>query len=182
MLSPSLFLPYVLVALVVTAVAARRAKTPRRKRWITIGLLAFFCVFAFIDDIFGGIQHKWLCQKEAGFFVYKSANLPKELFEPSGGPRFITNHGPDIKMLEPYVRYDRRKIDGYSRFFLKIDKVVSRVSDAQTGQLLGEHVGFWAWPSAFVPTPSHVSASRCFDGTDEIARWNEWDRQVLGVK
>jgi len=174
MLSPTLFLPYLLLALVVTAVAARRANTPSRKRWITIGLLAFFFAFAHIDDILGGIQHKWLCNKEAGFFVYKTAKLPRELYDASGKPRFMTDRGPDKKMLEPYLVFDWKIDRDYRRTFLKIDKSVNRVSDRHSGQVIGESITFLAWPAEFIPAISHISADRCVEGPEEEEQWRSW--------
>jgi len=179
MLSPTLFLPYLLLALVVTAVAARRANTPSRKRWITIGLLAFFFAFAHIDDILGGIQHKWLCNKEAGFFVYKTAKLPGELYDASGKPRFMTDRGPDKKMLEPFLIFDRQTNRDYKRTFLKIDKRIYQIRNRQTGEVIGESVAFFAWPSEFIPAFSHVSASGCFDDADELRQWNKWEVELF---
>lgn len=181
MLSSSLFLPYLLIALVVTAVAARRARTPARRRWFTVGLLVFFWAFAHIDDLLGGIQHKWLCHKEAGFFVYKTAKLPPEMFDAAGKPRFMTDRGPDKKMLGPYVRYEWAATDGYSQRFLKIDKVSFRVTDSRTEQLLGEHITFSAWPSSFIPTFRHVGSAGCVEGEEEVSLWNAWDKAILGV-
>lgn len=182
MLSPTLFLPYLLLALVVTAVAARRANTPSRKRWITIGLLAFFFAFAHIDDILGGIQHKWLCNKEAGFFVYKTAKLPRELYDASGKPRFMTDRGPDKKMLEPYLVFDWKIDRDYRRTFLKIDKSVNRITNRHTGEIIGESITFLAWPSEFIPAFSHVSASGCFDDFDAMRQWNKWEGELFRLQ
>ena len=174
MLSPTLFLPYVLIALVVTAVAARRASTRVRKRWITIGLLAFFWAFAHIDDILGGIEHKWLCHKEAGFWVYKPVKLPPELYDAKGKPRFMTERGPDEKMLSPHLQFYTRMIPAYRHTFLKIDKRVYAAIDTRNGETLAENITFSAWPSEFIPTISHISADGCFAGTDEVELWHRW--------
>jgi hypothetical protein len=181
MLSPSLFLPYLLIALVVTAVAARRARTPSRKRWITIGLLAFFIAFAHIDDILGGIEHRWLCHKEAGFFVYKTAKLPPELYDANGKPRFMTNLEPNKKMLEPFLRFQKSDITQFSRLPLIIDKYHVRVIDARNGDLLGENIDFARWPSTFLPTISHEGATGCFAGQDEVKMWHDWYKELLSL-
>ena len=182
MLSPTLFLPYLLIALVVTAVAARRARTPSRKRWITVGLLGFFFAFAYIDDILGGIQHKWLCHKEAGFFVYKAAKLPPEMYDAAGKPKFMTEQGPDKKMLEPFLIFDRQITRDYRRTFLKIDKRIYRITNRQTSEVIGESITFSAWPSEFIPAFSHVSASGCFDDTDAMRQWNKWEAELFRLQ
>jgi hypothetical protein len=182
MLSPTLFLPYLLIALVVTAVAARRARTPSRKRWITVGLLAFFIVFAYIDDILGGIQHKWLCHKEAGFFVYKPAKLPPEMYDASGKPKFITGQGPNEEVLKPYLKFEWTNNREYRQLFLKIDKRFYRVINQQTGEVLAEHVTFSAWPSEFIPTFSHQSATGCFDSSESLSKWTKWEAALFEPK
>jgi len=182
MLSPSLFLPYLLIALVVTAVAARRARTPSRKRWVTIGLLAFFIAFAYIDDILGGIEHRWLCHKEAGFWVYKQAKLPPELYDAAGKPKFMTDRGPDEKMLAPYIRYEWRTVSEYSKTFLKIDQVSYHVVDLRNGEVIAKNTTFHAWPSDFIPAFSHVAAVACFVGNEQATLWRRWDLQVYGLQ
>lgn len=181
MLPPNFFLPYLLLALVVTVVAARRARTPSRKRWITIGLLVFFWAFAHIDDILGGIEHKWLCNKEAGFWVYKPAKLPPELYDAAGKPRFMTNLEPNKKLLEPYMRFQKQDLAQFSKLPLIIDKYHVRVIDAKTGELLGENIDFARWPSTFLPTISHESATGCFAGQDELKMWHDWYKQLLNL-
>ena len=182
MLPPNFFLPYLLLALVVTAVAARRARTPSRRRWVTIGLLAFFVAFAHIDDILGGIEHRWLCHKEAGFWVYKQAKLPAELYDAGGKPKFMTAQGLDKKLLEPYLVFDWKVDRDYRRTFLKIDKSVHRISNRQTSEVIGESITFLAWPSEFVPTFSHISADGCFDDTDAMRQWNKWEAELFRLK
>ena len=182
MLSPSLFLPYLLFALVVTAVAARRAKTPQRKRWITVGLLGFFCVFAFVDDILGGIQHRWLCHKEAGFFVYSRADLPQEFYDASGNPTFYKADGIDKDRLKGYLNFDWQVIRNYRSSFQNIDKRIFKIIDKHTDKVIAENISFFAWPSEFVPTISHISANDCFDSTDELARWSSWEAEIFRSK
>lgn len=182
MLSSSLFLPYLLIALVVTAVAARRARTPARRRWFTVGLLVFFWAFAHIDDLLGGIQHKWLCHKEAGFFVYKTAKLPPELYDAAGKPKFMTEQGPDKKMLEPYIVFDSQVVREYRHLFLKIDKHIHRIFGRETSDLFAENVTFSAKPSAFIPTISHIGANRCSEITDEVNQWRKWEADVFNLR
>ena len=182
MLSPTLFLPYLLIALVVTAVAARRAGSRSRKAWVTIGLLAFFFAFAHIDDILGGIEHRWLCHKEAGFWVYKQAKLPPELYDAAGKPKFMTDHGPNKKLLEPYLKFEWTNNREYGWLFLKIDKRLYRVINRQTGEVLAENVTFSAWPSEFIPTFSHVSATGCFDSSETLSQWTKWEAALFEPK
>ena len=182
MLSSSLFLPYLLIALVVTAVAARRARTPARRRWLTVGLLVFFWAFAHIDDLLGGIQHKWLCHKEAGFFVYKTAKLPPEMFDAAGKPRFMTDRGPDENMLARYVEFRSQIVRNYGSIFLKIDKHIVRVVALQPEEILGEYISFSAWPSEFIPTFAHVGANGCRTASEEQKDWHEWEATLLGVR
>jgi len=182
MLSPTLFLPYLLLALVVTAVAARRAKTPARKRWITIGLLAFFFAFAHVDDILGGIQHKWLCREEAGFFVYKSVKLPPELYDANGKPRFMTDRGPNKQMLAPYLDFRTKVIRDHANLFLKIDKHIFQVVSRDPETILGEIVSFSAWPSEFIPSFSHVGAYGCLNTPEELRLWHEWESRLFALK
>ena len=182
MLSPTLFLPYVLLAVVVTVVAAWCARTPKRRWWTAAGLLVFFVAFAHIDDIVGGIQHKWLCNEEAGFWVYKPVKLPKELYDAAGKPRFMTSHGPDKKMLAPYLLFERRIDRNYRQAFLKIDKRVYRVASRQTGEIIGENITFFAWPSAFLPAISHVSARGCSDDVESLGQWTKWEATLFRLQ
>ena len=182
MLSPNLFLPYVVFAVIVTAVAAWRAHTPRRRWWTTAGLLVFFFAFAHSDDILGAVEHKWLCHEEAGFWVYKPARLPKELYDAAGKPKFMTDRGPDKKLLAPYLIFDRQISRNYKRTFLKIDKRIYRVRNRQTGEIVGESITFFAWPSEFIPTISHISASGCFDDAEKLIKWNKWERELFRLQ
>ena len=182
MLSPDLFLPYVVFAVIVTAVAAWRARTPRR-RWATAaGLLVFFFAFAHFDDILGAVEHKWLCHEEAGFWVYKPARLPKELYDAAGKPKFMTDRGPDTKILAPYIRYEWKTVSAYSNKFLKIDKVTYQVVDLRNREIIAKNTTFQAWPSEFIPALSHVAAKSCFDRSDRSALWRRWHREILGLK
>ena len=181
MLSPNLFLPYLLIALVVTAVAARRARTPSRKRWITVGLLGFFFAFAYIDDILGGIQHKWLCHKEAGFFVYKTAKLPPEMYDAAGKPKFMTDQVINENALAPYLRFEWKTAPQYRHTFLRIEKHNYRAIDHKTGEILAEGIMFFSWPSEFIPTISHVSANVCFEGTEELDLWRRWRAELFAL-
>lgn len=181
MLSPTLFLPYLLIALFVTAVAAFRARTPSRKRWITVGLFAFFFAFAHIDDILGGIQHKWLCHKEAGFFVYKTAKLPPELYDASGKPKFVTDRAINEKILAPYLRFEWKTSPQYRQTFVRIEKHNYHAIDQKTGEILAEAVTFFSWPSEFIPAISHVSANVCFEGNEELDQWKRWRAQLFGL-
>ena len=182
MLSPTLFLPYVLLAVVVTVVAAWRARTPKRRWWTAAGLLVFFVAFAHIDDILGGIQHKWLCNEEAGFWVYKPVKLPKELYDAAGKPRFMTARGPDKEMLRPYLAFEWSSVNQYRQSFLEITKRSYRVTNRKTGELLAEIVTFSAWPSKFIPTFAHVGAYRCANVSEEIPRWREWEKKLFDLK
>jgi hypothetical protein len=178
-LSPALFLPYLVLAIVVTIVAAWKASTSRRKWGAAIASLVFFSVFASIDDILGGIQHKWLCHKEAGFFVYKTAKLPPELFDANGKPRFISDDYAGEKMLSPFVDFRPEVIREYRGQFLKIDKHVIRVVLKNPEVLLGEYVSFSKWPSQFIPTLFHIRANRCVAPVDEMAQWHEWQSALF---
>jgi len=182
MLSPDLFLPYVVFAVIVTAVAAWRARTPRR-RWATAaGLLVFFFAFAHFDDILGAVEHKWLCHEEAGFWVYKPARLPKELYDAAGKPKFMTDRGPDEKMLSPYLRFNYKLMRGYRHWSLKIDKRTYVANDARTGEVLAENVTFFSWPSEFIPRISKSSADPCFKGVQEDEHWRRWYAELFRLR
>jgi len=180
-LSPSLFLPYLVLAVVATVVAARRASTPSRKRWTAIGVIALFWGFGYIDDVVGGIQHKWLCHKEAGFWVYNRVKLPPEFYDASGRPKFLSAQGPDEKILDPYLRFDWRIVRGYRQLFLKIDKRTYSVIDKRSGQTVAENITFMSWPSEFIPTLSHISANRCFEDTEEEDMWTQWYSKLFSM-
>lgn len=179
MLSPNLFLPYVLLAVIVTAVAAWRARTPKRRAWTAVGLLVFFFAIAHIDDILGGIEHKWLCHKEAGFWVYKPVTLPRELYDAAGKPKFMTAHGPDEKMLIPYIKFNYKLVRDYRQWFLKIDKRTYVANDARTGETIAENVTFFSWPSEFIPRISKHRAAPCFRGAEENEHWRRWYGQLF---
>lgn len=182
MLNPDFFFGYLLLAIVVTILAVWISKQ-KWVKWIWgIGLSIAFWAFGHIDDVLGAKEHRDICEKEAGFRVFKSATLPKDLYDEGGRPKFLRAEGPDEKALIGYIRFESGTVDSYSKKYLKIDKYTYRIVDARTGDLLAENIDFAAWPSPFIPSFPHVSAKGCFRGNlrEESELWQQMYRKVFG--
>lgn len=161
-----LFVAYFVLAVVVIVFAVRRAR-PGWAKWAAgLGTFGLFWGLTLIDDVMGTLEHKALCEKEAGVKIYKQVKLPPEFYLPGGRPKFINEEGgivdPQIeKTLAGHIKFKWKGQDSYSLRYLKIDKDVRSVIDAKTGELLAEWVYFRRWPSPFVPSVIHTNAIGC---------------------
>jgi len=157
-----LFVAYFVLAVVVIVFAVRRAR-PGWAKWAAgLGTFGVFWGLTLIDDVMGTLEHKALCEKEAGVKIYKQVKLPPEFYLPDGKPRFIEPNG-DIseKFLASYIKFNRRVESSYVSRYLKVDKDVYSINDAVTSEPLAVRVDFLRWPSPFVPSILHGGAIRC---------------------
>ncbi|MFO1205257.1 MAG: hypothetical protein U1E63_05945 [Burkholderiales bacterium] len=161
MLNPNYFLPYVILAIAVTVLAARM-QHPGLQRWLAVALiLTAFWLFGHVDDFLGAREHRDLCAKEAGMKVYKKAHLPPEFYNADGTPNFMRAEGPDWEQLGGYVRTQSNDTTNYPTRYLRTDKRVDQIVDQRTNEVLAEKIDFAAWPSPFIPSIWHASAKRC---------------------
>jgi hypothetical protein len=148
---------YLIVLITVTRLAYRSAAKrglPRGKRWQTAAggfLLVYLPVFW--DHIPTIVAHKYYCEKEAGFWVYKTLEQWKRE-NPGVLDALVNSKGAPSR----YERYDdgRGKIDTYllnERFnwivsqqdissFLPIIRTEQQVKDVKKNELLARYVDF----------------------------------------
>jgi len=177
-----LFVAYFVLAVVVIVFAVRRAR-PGWAKWAAgLGTFGLFWGLTLIDDVMGTLEHKALCEKEAGVKIYKQVKLPPEFYLPGGRPKFMDEAGNIIdyeikKTLSGYIKFERKDQDSYSRRYLKIDKYIETISDAANTELLAERINFARWSSPFVPSVTHRNAKLCQDSTqvyyESVRRFNQ---------
>lgn len=136
------------IAVVIGTIVYARKHGKSAKRW-GVGAALVMYLLVFWDHIPTLVAHKYYCEKEAGFWVYKTLDqwkaenpgvaetlvLPKNRTPQT---RWVSNGYMEVHPLNQRFNW---VVSGYSKtFFLHISKREEEITDAKTNEVLTRYV------------------------------------------
>jgi hypothetical protein len=144
-------------------------KFGRRSAKSAIALLTFlFVLFVpFSDEIAGSFYFKYICSKKTEVKIYKTIELPANLWDERGRPKFYDETNGNFKLSGYRTEYVTGR---YSSLF-HIDYAKHRRVEEQSRQVVGEVTEFMYW-GGWVrrKLSTHNTASSCSNSRERSTR------------
>jgi hypothetical protein len=200
----TLFVLIVLASVVsISAFVFFAARSGRGKwRWALVGFLVVYLPI-FWDWIPTVVAHKYYCEKEAGFWVYKTVDqwkaenpgVMETLIEDNRAPEGISpswplEHRSDMNIAHINQRFgmiykNHLASDDDDELFLHVWRWKYELYDKETGEILSRKVDF-STGNGFLggeaPMKFWLQRSHCSRGPADSQRQHEFVRRFKGVK
>lgn len=186
---------YLVVSIAVVVFTAQPAKKKGKSpwRWGAVAALIMYLLI-FWDHIPTVVAHKYYCEKEAGFWVYKTVEQWK-LENPGVAEMLVTNKGEPHNSLGDYDSY----IDTYflnQRFNMVVKnqgplffhrwRYERVLIDTKTNAPLGRYVDFSTSQerrqAGWSGWKFWLNSSHCSDGRDNAISSGNWINQFKGIE
>ena len=139
----SAFALYLVISILVVRIAARAAKKRGRSplRWGAAAALVMY-LLVFWDHVPTIITHKYYCEKEAGFWIYKTVDQWRD--ENPGVMETLVANGDGRSAKNAYVLNPRfnRTVRKSGPLWLNRWRWEQEVVDKKTGEVLARYVDF----------------------------------------
>lgn len=160
LLLPALALAYVIVGAWAAFKVGSKLKWWVAKLGAAVITTLLFLAVPSADVIVGKAQFSNLCETEAAVRVFRTVTLDDKYFLSDGSPKTAMMVGrPGLLIAERYqLTSSREEVVTWPR----VQKSLTRISDNEQGDVLGELVDFHYWGGWLVQQlPFHASAESC---------------------